>query len=158
MTQPQTATTRLFAARTQRVQSVRRIEALVDLDFAVQIRRTFLLDALQLPPLDEAMIARAKHCLVVLIGGKQLLVRPDPNTRWNWHLMPEILARVFLNERVFGRPVGYIELMPEAQGPVLEVAPYMNWLASQRFDVDLVRETLNWRPSQDGADGDPAFA
>lgn len=135
---------RSFHARTLRVQSVARIEATIDLDFGVMIRRTIVLDGLTLPrDMPDDLRQRAKHCLVVLIGGKRLVIRPDARSRDRWNSMPEIPSRVYLAERVCGKPIGFIETLPDANGSVLELAPYLTWLATQHFDVDLVKETMN---------------
>lgn len=135
---------RTFHARTARVPSVYRVEAFVDLDFGVQLRQTFALDALDFPiKLEPELFERAKHCLVVLIGGKRLIVRPDPGMREEWRLLAEIPARVYLCEKVYGKPIGYIEHMPEIGIPVLELSPFLSWLWTERFDVDLVREVMN---------------
>lgn len=123
------------------------LDALVDLDFGVQVRRTFRISDVPLASASEetdaSVLDRAKHCLVVLVGGKNLVIRPDPSLRERWHLMPSIPARVYLRDRVLGKPVGYIESMAEAGGPALEVGPFMAWLAGEGFEVDLVREALN---------------
>lgn len=137
---------RAFHAKTLRVWTINRVEAIVDLDFGVTIRKSFTIDGLALgDALSEDVRARAVHCLVVLIGGKRLIVQPDPRSRDRWGSMREIAARVYLAEKVNGSPIGYTENLPEASGPVLELAPYVSWLAQQQFDIDLVRETMNGR-------------
>lgn len=132
---------RSFMARSQFVHSVRRFDATVDLEFGVQIRRSFVVDGVE-APVGEFMRERAKHCMVVLTGGKRLILRPDPRVRDQWQYLRDIPARVFLAERVVGKPIGYIDSMAEAGGPVLELTPYLKWLASEGFDIDLVREAL----------------
>lgn len=132
-----------FRARTVCVQSANRIETELDLDFGIRLRRTFLLDGFEVHAAVGEARNRAKHCLVVLAGGRSLVVRPDPRLRDRWHGGVDLRARVFLCERVFGRPVGYMQSVTEAQGPALELGPYMSWLASTDFDVEVVKDLLN---------------
>lgn len=135
---------RTFPARVIRVQTTSRVEALLDLDFGVHVRHSFaIVDAAKLSPSDAELRDRARHCLVVLLGQKRVLLRPDPRYRERWHQMSEIPARVYLCERVRGNAIGYIEAGPEFARPVLEVGPYLTWLADQNFDIELVKETLN---------------
>lgn len=134
---------RCFFARAARIRSLNRIDAALDLDFGISIERTFVIEDLPVEGMSEELALRAKHCLIVLAGGKRLIVRPDPRLRDRWEFLRSIPARVYLLERVAGRPVGYVETLTEASGPALELAPYLTWLSLQDFDVDLVKETLN---------------
>lgn len=134
---------RCFFARSLRVSNTYRVEAMVDLDFGVQVRRTFVFDdSTQWDGFGDEDRDRARHCAIVLMGGKKLIVQPDPRVRDRWHSMSHIPARVYLADRVYGRPIGFVEVLPEMGGPVLEVAPYLAWLSGQKFSVDLVLETV----------------
>lgn len=139
---------RTFRARTVRVHSPNRIEVDLDLDFGSRLKRTFLIEGLVLNDVPEALRQDAKHCLVVLVGGKNLVVRPNPRERDRWHRISDLHARVYLRDvDVHGEPVGYVPGgVPESSGPVLEVGPYMSWLQSQGFDVERVKETMNGCP------------
>lgn len=135
---------RTFAARVQRVRSWRRLEVVFDLDFGVSVAKTLILAGLEDLDLDEAVRARARHCLVILCGGKRVLVRPDPRTRTRWGELQEIPVRVYLLDPVRGRPVGYIEALPDAEGvPALEIGPYMRGLVPCGFDNTLVISLLS---------------
>lgn len=135
---------RSYSAKTLRVRTVSRIEALVDLGFDMSIRRTFVLRGVTLPPQIDT--EQAKHCLIILIGAKRLIVRPDVQSCERWGVMEEIPCRIFLAERVFGKPIGYTINLPEAAGPVLELGPYISWLATQNFDLNVVKQTVNGAP------------
>lgn len=139
-----TLASRTFKARTVRVQTATRLEVELDLDFGVTLNRAFLLDGFSMKDALEDERARAKHCLVILVGGKHLIIRPDPRCRPRWGRAGDLRACVYLRERVHGDPVGFIERgVEEAQGPVLEVSPYMRWLAERGFDVEDVKATMN---------------
>jgi len=139
-----TLASRTFRGRTVRVQTANRVEVDLDLDFGLRLKRTFLLEDFSLQDVPEEKRSDAKHCLVILVGGKNLVVRPDPRTRDKWHSLADLRARVYLRERVFGNPVGFVEQgVSEAGGPVLEISPYMLWLAERGFDVEDVKATMN---------------
>lgn len=135
---------RTFRARTIRVQTANRIEVDLDLDFGLRSKRNFLVDGLTLVDIPEDLRPDAKHCLVILVGGKNLVVRPDSRVRDKWHGIADLRAQVYLRGAVFGDPVGYISGgVPESSGPVLEVGPYMRWLQTHDFNVEFVKEMIN---------------
>jgi len=139
-----TLASRAFRARTVRVQTANRIEVNLDLDFGLRLTKTFLLEGFSLQDVPEEKRSDAKHCLVILVGGKNLGVRPDPSAREKWHSLADLRARVYLRERVFESPVGFVESgVEEANGPVLEISPYMRWLAERGFDIEDVKTTMN---------------
>lgn len=136
---------RSYKAKTLRVIPVRKVEALVDLDFGVQVQKTFIIDGLDdnLGVDGEQAWSAARHCMIVLLGGKKLVVRPDPEVRHAWHRLDAIKANVYVLGTFDDHPVGYVERLPEANGPALEVGPFITWLSSQNFDVARVKEALN---------------
>jgi hypothetical protein len=129
--------------------SANRFEAVVDCDFGMSKRQVFQLADFDTRALPHEAHNAAKHCLIVLLGGRdRLVLRPDPFSRREWHAQPVIRARVYLPLRapVAPPPVGYVESMPEVKGgPFLEVSAYMHWLSERGFDVALVRSMLNGR-------------
>lgn len=129
----------LFPARTVCVHAPNLIEATLDLGFGVSLTRIFRLDTVSTDGLDEEAYSRAKHCLVVLLGGKRLLVQPqDERTFKN-----PIEARIYLDEKTHGKLVGQTCGMSTSVDPVLEVGPYVNWLRARGFDLDDVKFALN---------------
>lgn len=139
------ATSRIFRGRTLKIHSIDRVEISVELDFDVSARKVFSL-ALDFDPdtLGEDDYSRAQHCLVVLLGGKRVLVEPEISTREQWGRSDAVGARVYMTERVHQRPVGYTEGIPGHIDPVLEAAPFYNSLFPE-FDVTVVRAILNGR-------------
>jgi len=134
--------TELFDGRTVRVHSPSKIEALTDLRLGVSIAKMFsLLDPL--PPLEDEAFERAMHCIIVLIGGKRLLIQPDPAEAENWPYMGAIPARIYLAERTHGKLVGHTRGLPGYEMPLLELSPYLHWLSARSFNVSDVRQALN---------------
>lgn len=132
----------LFDGRTVRVHSPSKIEVLTDLRLGVTVLKAFaLLDPL--PRLEDDVFDRAMHCLIVLIGGKRLLVQPDPAESENWPFLGTIPARIYLAERTHGELVGHTRGLPGYEMPLLELSPYLHWLHARSFDVADVRRALN---------------
>lgn len=137
----------VFQGSTVAVVSPNRVTIEVDCDFGLTARRVFQLADFDPRPYGPELHHAAKHCLIVLVGGrKRLVVRPDPHTRSEWFAQSVIRARVYLPVlRDIGTPVGYVATLPEASGPFLEISAYMRSLADRRFDVQAVRDMLNGR-------------
>lgn len=140
-----TRTSRIFRGKTLKIHAIDRVEIMVELDFDLFVRKVFEL-SLDFDPstLEEDDYSRAQHCLVVLLGGKRVMVEPEVTTRDHWGRCDAVGARVYLTERIHERPVGYTEDLPDHPDPVLEAAPFYNSLFPE-FDVTVVRSILNGR-------------
>jgi len=136
---------RIFHGKTLKVHSIDRVEVMLELDFDFFARKVFSL-VLEFDPedLEEDDYSRAQHCLVVLLGGKRVMVEPEIAVREQWGRRSDIPSRVFLTERVHGTPIGYTEGLPGHNDPVLDVAPFYNSLFPA-FDVQAVKSVLNGR-------------
>jgi hypothetical protein len=145
-----TRTSRIFRGKTLKIHAIDRVEILVELDFDFLARKVFAL-TLDFDPdeLEEDDYSRAQHCLVVLLGGKRVMVEPEITTREQWGRSDAVGARVYLTERVHERPVGFTEGIPGHPDPVLEAAPFYNSLFPE-FDVTVVRSILNGRGGKRG--------
>lgn len=134
----------MFHGRTVRVHSPSRIEAQVSLKFGVSVARLFEVESPLMGDVavDEEVFDRAMHCLVVLIGGKRLLIQPaaDPD---HWAHTPVIRSRIYLAESTHGRLVGHTRGLPGYETPLLELSPFMGWLEGRGFNVADVRSALN---------------
>lgn len=141
---------KLFRGRTLKIHSIDRVEILVELDFDFLARKVFAL-GLEFDPdeLEEEDYSKAQHCLVVLLGGKRVIVEPDVSCREQWGRRSEVPSRVYLTERVHGHPIGYTEGLPSHGDPVLEVAPFYNSLFPD-FDVHEVKAVLNGKGGRRG--------
>lgn len=132
---------KLLAARVVRVHSANKVELDVDLGFGVRIVRAFTLEGLDNRTVPDELATRAVHALVVLVGGKDVLIRPES-------MKPEARrAGVYLNTRIFGTPVGFVADVPGLPRPILDVAAFLNWIAAQDFDIALVRDVVHGKKS-----------
>lgn len=80
---------------------------------------------------------KAHHALVVLIGGKKIVVQAATDT-----IDPVVRGRVYLDERIHGNPVG-MSCPPGAEREMLEISEYMRWLSTKEFEIGEVLFTLN---------------
>jgi len=127
---------KLYHGKTIRVLSFNNIEAQVDLGFGVSVQKRVYIEGID-RELIKSMSKAATHCLVVLLGGKRILLhvqKPDAEG--------QIIARVYLNERVYHDPEGFVT-PAGVDKPMLEIGIYMPWLAGQGFDIATVKRTLN---------------
>ena len=141
---------RFFAGRTHFVHAPNCVEIKLDLDFGVTVSRLFELGL----DFEESDRERVHHCLVVLMGGKRVLVEPDVRDREHWHEQSPLYARIYLAERVVGTPVGLIRKHPACEKSLLEVLPYLQWLGARGFPVQMVQDTLNVRRRRPRSTGD----
>jgi len=134
-----------FKAKTVRVHSVGAIEVLIDLDFGVSISKIVTLEGLLPSDISDSEKNKAQHCLIVLLGGKRLLIQPDPAERKFWGRKPDTRSRVFLDERIFGSPIGMTTGVAHEDGEFLDVVPFIQSLAGTGFQVEDVKAVLNRR-------------
>lgn len=128
---------RLVRGKVDRIHTPNRIEVTLDLGFGVHLARHFVLDGLAFRKESDGKIRQAAHrCLITLLGGKSVLVLPESRS-WSCKY-----ARIYLTERIHGTPVGLIAEIPGIGRPILEVVPFMLWLAGTDFDVKRVREVV----------------
>lgn len=144
MSQPliRVSETRVFRASTVRVHSVNAVEASVDLDFGVTVRKVFIFAGVRVADIPQRLRKEALHCLVVLLGGKRLLVQPAEAEREQWGRRPEVHARVFLDARICGTPIGLTTGLPGLTGAFLEVTPFLRHLQEHEFDLQFVKNAL----------------
>jgi hypothetical protein len=130
---------RVKRGNTVRVHGVNRVEIDLYLGFGIKLSKLFELDGVSASSVPVSYKSAAVHCLVVLLGGKRVLVQPEnekPTCK---------LARVFLNERIYGSPVGLVTNVDHLDHPILDVTPFFCYLAEHGFDVRRVHEVLNRR-------------
>ncbi len=129
--------TRLYNGRTFRVRSINCIEVELDLGFGITVKKSVLLEGIERGDIPKRLVSRAKHCLVVLLGGKPVLVHTD-DKRKDGHLY----GRIFLDQKVFGEPEGMVKPFGLDE-EMLEVSTFYAWLKSKDFDIKLVKGILN---------------
>lgn len=130
--------TPLHRARTIRVATSNSVILDVDLGFGVHIHRRAVLEGVRQQDIPYRFREEARHCLVVLLAKKKLLVqfvdeRPQADPA---------IARIYLNERVHGNPEGLCNLASEDE-PCLEISAFFLSLRRNRFDIEQVKAVLN---------------
>ena len=130
-----------------RVHNLSRIECCLDLGFGVSLNHSFSMLGFDPKLVPDEQRREAVHALVVLIGGKNVLLEPEsdkPNVK---------SARIYLNERVYGTPVGYVANVPKLPRPILDVAMFMEWLSGVGFDAKRAREVIRGNRNTVSAEG-----
>lgn len=138
------AAEKLRQARVVRVKSVNQIELTVDLGFGVSSTRAFTLDDIRVADVPEERRSDAVHCLVVLLGGKRVVVQPEnfkPTAKF---------ARIYLAEKIYGSPVGLVQHAPGFDRSILDVSVFFQWLSGCNYSLEAVKEVINGNPVRNG--------
>lgn len=131
---------RLYRAKTIRVHSLRCVEVAVDLTMGVSVRKNIILEGLSGKEEQNGKRSKAMHCLVVLLGGKNLIIHADGSENPRG-----ILGRVYL-DCVLKGSVPCPDALQVPYGlsdPMLEVGLFHRWLETVDYDVDAVKTLLN---------------
>lgn len=140
---------RYFSGKVIRILSPNRIDVSLNLEFDLTLRHAFVLEDLSLQGMSDEERNAAKHCLILLLGGKKVCVRPDPRLRDRWGSIPDLRARVFRldSASVFSSCVGYVDVLSEVGSPALDVSAYMLSLATKGYEpqevLSLTRKRAN---------------
>jgi len=134
----QTLPPHLLSGRTAWVHNPSCVEFDLDVGFGITVRRSVVIEGLSARDIPEKFRNEAKHCLVTLLGGKRVLVLASINGKTD----PYILGRVYLNEKVYGEPVGYVQ-PPGLDARLLEIGLFCSWLAAEKYDIQKVKAVLN---------------
>lgn len=136
----------LWKAKVKKVHSCNRVELRIELGFGCSIDKTFTLEDVRVKDIDPDNRRAAVHALVVLAGGKRVLVQPENSS-------PEAkIARIYLVEKIYGSPVGVVMHAPKTEGPILDVSVFYNWLRPQGFEIAEVRAVVNGSPNHQPAE------
>jgi hypothetical protein len=109
----------------------------IDLGFNVSIERHVIVDGIAPERISASDTNAAAHALVVLVGGKPLVLRTDPAVRGY-----TITAVVYLNRKVHGEPEG-LERVDGWGTPLLNIGKFHAWLARYNYDVREALAVLN---------------
>lgn len=129
--------TSLLCGRVNRVMSLNSVEVDLQLGFGVSIRRGIRLEGIDVSAVPKHLLDAAKHCLVVLLGGKRVLVHTDPHRRGRF-----LMGRVYLDERVYGEPIG-METPFGLDVSRLDASAFYAWLGAHEYDIRIVKSVLN---------------
>ncbi len=127
---------RLYNARTHRVIHPSCIEVELSLNFGITVSKNVMLEGGDTRKLDPEQHKKANHCLVLIVGGRNLLLHTD-DSLIDGHLH----ARVYLDAQgatlPFGMypPYGLSEDYPE-------VGALYAWAVGIGYDADEVRSLM----------------
>ena len=128
---------RVYKAKTVRVSSVNSLLVDLDLGFGIHAHRTVYLEGVSVGSVPAPLRKNAMHCLVVLLGGKRLLLRTTDAQK-----VDGVLARVYLAEKVYGNPVG-LSVPYGFDDALLDVSEFYLSLRTNGYDVSGVKSILN---------------
>ena len=109
----------------------------VHLGFHVHAVLNFTVEGVDPSAVPERLHDDALKCMVMLIGGKPVLLhtRPDQHTS-------APVARVYRNQKV-AAPPEQTTGDPTGRGDVLvEIGAFMQWAATERFNINVVRQAI----------------
>lgn len=127
----------LHKAKTIKVLATNALEVELDVGFGTRVIRRVELEGIGERFVPKDLKPRAMHALVVLCGGKRLLVQADSNT-----IEGPVIGRVFLDEPV--KTDGPWMLEPQGyEQKHLEVSTFFMHLKEKDFEVEEVKRILN---------------
>jgi hypothetical protein len=133
--------TRLFAGRVAKVHSTNCLEIDLDLGFGVVLRKRIVLEGIQSKDIHREHRRNAKHSLVLLVGGKNVIVHTDPDRQDGY-----LVGRVYLNEKVYHDPYG-MTIPFGLDSKLLDVSEFFIWLKERGFDITTVKGIFTKRVS-----------
>lgn len=135
---------RLYRARTVRVERLNCVEVSLDLDFGVAVKKRIIIEGITPREVPRKLHSAAEHCMIVLLGGKRLVIHVADAADKRDGI---IVGRVYLAERTFGDPPG-LRSPHGLDVKLLEVGEFFQHLAAHKFDGDQVKRVLNKRAYQ----------
>jgi len=132
--------TRIYSGRMKRVNGLASIIVELELGFEIKATKTVIVEGVSSVDVPPRLRSDASHCLVVLLGGKEVFVQiaGDSDGEQN----SAILGRVFLARKVFADPEGM--MIPHGLStPLLEIGTFFQSLKERSYDVDYVKAVLN---------------
>jgi len=130
---------RVFNARTVRVHTVGRVEVELKLGFGVVSTKHVLLEGFNPRRIPMKHRNNAQHCLIVLLGGKNLLAHISDADNLDGH----VPARIFVDDRSIDLSAEYTAVPYGLVEPYLEVTKFMECLATVDYDVNAVHKVIN---------------
>lgn len=128
---------RYYAGHVQRVNPDGSLVGMVEVGFNVHVAVRLQIEGLSFRGLGKVAYDAAMHCMLVLVGGKDFvaLLPYQDNT--------SALARLYLAARVRDPAAPGLVQIEGCPSPVLDVAAFMVYIASNNYDVALVKRALN---------------
>lgn len=119
---------RIYEARTVRVLALNRVLVDLSLGFGVRIQRSITIEGVD-SSVPSAHYKNASHCLVIVLGGRDLLVHTDDTT-----LDGHLKGRVYIADPASEAPDGTLAVPYGLDDPRMEVGLMWKWLERTGFD------------------------
>lgn len=120
---------RLYPAHTIRVTTWNTVLVNLYLGFGVTVQKSLLVEGLDIAALPPGRRSEATHCLVLVVGGRDLLVHTDDTT-----LDGHLKARVYLADPAPQAPDGTLAVPYGLDEVRMEVGLMWQWIARGGFD------------------------
>lgn len=130
--------TQVLPASVVRVHYANCLEARVALGFGVTVTKRVIIEGIDSHRIPPQLRPLAKKAMVILVGGKSILVHADPSVQDGI-----VQGRVYLNEKVYGAPEGAMCVPYGLDQPLLEIGFFFEWLHGRNFSIDALKGVLN---------------
>lgn len=130
--------TRVVLGDVQRVHHLNALQVRLHTGFGQTLSKRVIIESIDQQAVPPAMRTQAKKAMIVLCGGKSVLVHTDDSTG-DGH----ILGRVYLNEKVFDAPEGSVLVPHTLDQPMLEIGTFFQWMRDNEFDITALKNVLN---------------
>jgi len=135
---------RVYRGRTLKVVTINCMDVQLDLGLGVNVQKRVVIEGVgkhALSRIPHHLRQAAMHCMIVLLGGKNLLVQVANVSTTDGC----IICRVFIDAPIYVDNPALV--IPKGfETPRLEVGKFYNWLSEGRFKVGRVKDVLNTRP------------
>ena len=129
--------TRLYRARTVRIINLNCVMVYLDLGFGISLQKNLVVEGIDGSVVPPSQRPAATHCLVIIAGGRDLLVHTDDTT-----LDGFLKARVYLAAETPAAPEGTLAMPYGIDLPRMEVGLMWQWVARHGFDPRAVGRCL----------------
>ena len=126
---PSTLPDRLYRAMTVRVVHLNCVLVDIDLRFGVRLRKNLLIEGIDCAAVSPGLRSDATHCLVKLVGGRDLLVQTDDEATDGF-----LKSRVFLCDTMARPPDGTLAVPPGMAELRVDLALMWAWVAAQSYN------------------------
>jgi hypothetical protein len=137
---------RWLTGRVRRVNLDGTFQCMLHLGFGVHFEKRVHVEALTLRNLSKEQHDAAHHCLLVLMGGKDIYALTQYADGVEQAAPSHVMARVYLAVRVKDLQAPGLSTVPGVSHPVLAISDFMSYLATKRYDVEVVKHVLNGGP------------
>lgn len=125
---------RLYQSRIHRVPTYSSVIAHMDLGFGVFVQKEITVEGVTSTMVKDQW-KEATHCLVVLCGGKDVLLYVDGSEK-------RYVGRIYVPEWVPASPAIPLSTPPGFKDGMVEVGSWMSWARDHGFDAKILRAAL----------------